>query len=353
MEYPPIPRARQISGLTARKYQEALRACRHFSVQARTNADDDAQAAVSALEVVGDLLKRCDISPATRRTYISALLWGFRTRQRESEAPAYWRLMEFGAVHRTPAGDRDPVDAERRRTPISKTISDADLERLLDKLNETAHRAKWTCRALWWVVAGLGTGVRAVEWLTAVWIDEGHTSISVQTAKQHVSAPAFLPDSSDRGDRLPVSRQILIFGAPRDVPIPNGFVRTAVEAHMAALKVMQRGTLDERYEIFRKYYELCGQSLRRACVAIWKGKKRFTLRTMRSQASANFKAVFGTERTSNLLGHTRPDSPSSSHYAKASQAHAKFKGQRQDSDYRSSERDGSSDRYSPDQGQSE
>jgi hypothetical protein len=50
---------------------------------------------------------------------------------------------------------------------------------------------------------------------------------------------------------------------------------------------------------------------------------------MRSQFAANQKAALGSDATATLMGHSSPDSPSTGQDGKANQAHANFKGLRE------------------------
>jgi hypothetical protein len=80
-------------------------------------------------------------------------------------------------------------------------------------------------------------------------------------------------------------------------------------------------------EEFGKYYQQCTSILTRACLALF-NERRYSLKTFRSQFSANMKSLHGSAVTATLMGHSGPDSPSAAHYGKANQAHPAFKGMR-------------------------
>jgi hypothetical protein len=325
-----IPRARQISALTARKYREDVAGCRNYSGWKRTEPGEDSMVPPSAIQVVDDVLSREDISERSRRTYISALLWDFRTRGDQSllTRVAYWRLDRVSRKSDQPADRGRGVPSRVLRSPAAKIIPEDDFHRLRAELDKTAHRADWTSRAASWMAAALGTGIRPIEWLHAGWTDtQQKDALTALTGKAKTSGPAFADAQPESDDAVPVSVQFIVFREPRQVPVLDDFTRGNVERHLSALREATQGAASpaEQYDLFRKYYEQCAQALRRACNRVWKGKKKYTLRTMRSQAFANCKALYGSEMAARIMGHSSEDSPSAAYYAKANQAWPRFR----------------------------
>lgn len=247
---------------------------------------------------------------STFSTYRSALLWHL---DQNKENPAYETALEKLMEYSSMSGIQARTTPQKKRRVISQT----DLHALIEELSDRGHRSKWAYRSVYWLLAGLATGLRPIEWENAAWEDEAHTALVVNNAKIKLAAPAFLrkeqPDeagATEYKSRVPTTRTI---------PVLNSKDSFNIETHMNLI----RAGLAEGAD-FTHYYEQCRRAIWLACRKLWGDKKTYSLYTVRGQYSANQRATVGSAKTSVLMGHSRPDSPSAAHYGKANQAHKGF-----------------------------
>lgn len=291
---------------------------------------------VSPTMLVDDLFSRTDLEPASFSTYRSALLWHLMNRRDDpNHAVAIERLNERS---KPTASETAQKTKPRRR----KVIPESDLHILVEELTSLSSRSKWAYRTIYFLMSGLATGLRPVEWSSAAWVDEERTALVLDNAKIKLAAPAFLrkgpkavtqgqgsDDLDDEGmDDDPEveahegqsdAEYVSKVPPTRQVPVPNRQDRFFVEKHMELVAEQMAAGVTLQH-----YYEQCRRALWRSCRKLWGSKKTYSLYTMRGQYSANQRAAVGSAKTSVLMGHSRPDSPSASHYGKANQAHAGF-----------------------------
>lgn len=340
-DMPFIPRSRAVSSETKARYRETFLRLQLGSIEKRWPWP--ATGEVSFYEIVQDLLGRTDLLESTRQTYGSALLWHLRAHQNQSLdcRRAYQLLSEKLAMNR----------AEARRRRRFKPISEDDLQILTYHLKQRSRRSRWAQPALFWLLATHSSGTRPIEWLFAEWADSGCAKLKVLTAKEKWSPPAFFGDAGslsaqdtyldDVGDEWQEGdpdregdgdedMPYLLGNHTRQIPIIRHSDREAIEQHMAFFRrhvPLDLGPM-QRYAAFQRYRTQCQQVIRRACLAIWGGKKPYSLYSMRGQFAANSKAWFGTEATAVSMGHCDPRSPSTGYYGKGNQAHSEYKGRR-------------------------
>ena len=316
---------------TRKLYEKIVRRLFRYSTQKRS-IDPLEPVIVSPTQVVNDFFDRCEGggnahgSKSTMLIYRAALLWHLSQRANHPEyANALQVLNERSSALKNQQNER--------KTPQKrlKKISEMDLNILVNELTGRSQRSKWAHRTSYWLLAGLVTGLRPIEWGSARWADDSKEFLVVTNAKTKIAPPAFMRDktSTPQEEKLPRetgpwSSVRVLKGAPieRQIPVTNDRDRFYIDTHMRMLREqMEQGVSLEFY------YMQCRNALWKACQKLWQGRKMYSLYTMRSQFSANAKAAYGSEKTAELMGHSRADSPSAAHYGKANQAHGAFKRQ--------------------------
>lgn len=322
---------------TEKSYLSILKIQTKFSV-AKHTVDWEEPFVPTILQVVQDLVARTDLADSTRVPYRAALLWYLRGQ------PAHDQ--NFIQALTILEGLQKPRGRTKSRTQ-PKTISTEDLEILINEINRRAKRSIWARRTALWLRAGLATGLRPIEWIHADWTSDQKTALTVKTAKVKLLAPAFMRAQTSESNLHSHARegheldehyyqdpQQWEFNQDkyREVPVPSGIDQAAVQFHMDALRdyVRPEGSTEEQGAQFEVYYAQCAGVLRGAVRKIWGLKRAYTLGTMRGQFAANMKSAFGADVTAEVMGHHSSESPSTAHYGGRHQAHAAFKGVRQD-----------------------
>lgn len=320
----PVPAIRQVTEDLYRRIVRRL--IRHSTAQ--RSIDPLEPVMVSPTMLVDDLYSRTDLEPSSFSTYRSALLWHLATHRGEpGYAEGEARLMERST---SAAGESLQKTKPRRR----KVIPESDLHVLVEELTSLSSRSKWAYRTIYWLMSGLATGLRPVEWSSAAWVDEERTALILDTAKIKLAAPAFLrkgpkaagveDDTEDDAEESQAGKGYTsTVPATRTVPVPNRQDRFFIEKHMELLAEQMAAGVTLKH-----YYEQCRRALWRSCRKLWGTKKTYSLYTMRGQYSANQRAAVGSGKTSVLMGHSREDTPSSASYGKANQAHKGYREQR-------------------------
>ena len=278
---------------------------------------------VSPSEMVEDLFARKDLRESSFETYRSALTWHLRCHI--TAEPYRDALIRMLKLQRERAESLSEPRKRRRRK--AKVIPESDFKVLVEELAAQSSRSKWSYRAQYFLMAALATGVRPIEWLHAVWDDEEKTAIRVVTAKQKISAPGFMRDKPRAGIQDEATDEHdELSGAPEERTIPiEDRDRFSVETHMNMLQQELANGVE-----YRQYYAGVRQAVLRACTRLWGGRKKYSPYVMRSQFSANSRAVVGADATATLMGHKRPDTPSMGRYGKSQQAHSQFRNRSSD-----------------------
>jgi len=318
---------------TRESYLKVVNAAFQHSTAKRTTDWED-PVRVTLCDMVLDLINRQDIAWSTKITSRSALLWYINsgtTRANEDSAQARELLIN---MRKEPG----PRPAQR-----PKGISETELGLLLDEVYTRADNSVWAKRTAVWILAGLACGARTIEWIDAEWVTTEKTELRLRNAKVKLNKPAF-----QRSDVNPAIEYDLdditefdadtleeMFGTTdgifRIIPIDRELDRSIIDTQMRLIRDHLPGigmNKEADKAAFRRYHNQCRKVLVRASQKVWKGKKTFSLYTMRKQFSANMKAKLGSAATAVLMGHSGEDSPSAASYGKANQAHARFKGLR-------------------------
>jgi hypothetical protein len=305
------PKEYAISKGTVANYEKIVRKLQQYSEEKRANDGSMTEwYTVSPKDLVTDLVARAELLPSTITTYKYALLWHLRQNEHIAEYKEALDMLKAHAeqAKKEKAGKR-PVGNWKR-----KAIPKADLNALIEQLTEmsSGRKAVWAGRTQRWVLAGLATGVRPIEWLRTSWVDESKTAIRVAGSKVKEDVPGFMRGSENEEDYIPKETE-------RTIPILNEADRLAVDAHMESIRLeVIDGSLS-----FERYRSICGVTIHRACKKLWDGKKTYSLYSARKQFSANARAEFGEVRAAELMGHSRPDTPSAAAYGSASQAYSR------------------------------
>lgn len=324
---------------TRQNYIKTFKSVRKASIAKRTT-DEEEPALVTLTEIVEDYFSRIDQANTTRAMVRAAILWIIRSGEVDFTEDAKNALALLEALK--------GKDGPKVTIPRPRTIPSKDLDLLLDLLYGQAERKKSTrvsIRTVAWIRAGLACGARPIEWLNTEWVDESQTQLRIKNAKVKLSAPAFMRNQAQEPsepvtqisyqqeqERLKHWEANMDYEPPTDqshriVPIENKNDREAINMHLGFIQEIIPPHLDslEREKAFEKYFKNARKTLDRACRKIWGNKKLYSLYTVRGQFSANMKAAKGSTATAALMGHSSETSPSTGHYGKANQAHARFK----------------------------
>lgn len=271
---------------------------------------------------------------------------------------------------------RQESNSDRRTRTPGRMIPEKDLKILINTL---ANMRKAGARAQWWLVAGIASGARPIEWVDAEWINREQTVLRIYTAKVkarnawHKIPPmtftaedydnevgqlwggeqfargsahnmsyydvdfarriAGIPLTQEEADELKKHQYkngVLLF---RDVLIEPEY-RMFVRIHMEEI-ARTLAAVKERFSEQGKeppsdeeiFTEACFNPVRntiyRACKRAFPDKL-YSLADTRSTFSANRKASMGLQSASADLGHTSITS-SRDFYAPASKAWARYK----------------------------
>jgi len=304
-----------IAGNTADLYQRIVKNLWEFAEAKKSqNGSLPGSESANPIDLVNDLMARDTLNQNTIITYAYALRWEFsRNRHIKDFVDAEVELTKFISQIKSTI----PKEGKRegKRPKSGNSIPHEDLELLLNKLTERIGGGSsiWAGRAQRWLVSGLATGLRPGEWVTAEWIDEKHSAIRVTTSKVKVAPPGFMRDEKSE------SNQYVPDIKTREIPVEKDSDRFVIEIHMKTLKwFVHSGKMS-----FKQFRDNCGRQIALSCKAIWGNKKKYTLNSGRKQFSANMRATLGLEKTAELMGHTRSDTPAARFYGKASQGYSR------------------------------
>lgn len=325
------------------------------------------------MELVSALMEIDDLANTTLLSYCNALKWHIRTAVPNWKGdPAWITLCNFVSQlkQKTIAIRREALALKNRKSKSDveiqfprenmrdrlkpKTIPITDWKFLEEELNARFFHSgprkrmkKTPLAVLFWLQATIVCGARPVEWLSAKWADTKQTRLLIKTAKVKSGPPAFRRDTEDFDESyIPLEVEPWFntdFGfypsvGWREIPISSGRDQDIINTHLELFwknvqcsndvqEVERQVNQMKRYE---KYRKLCQKYLQRLCVQVW-GKdprKSYTLYCARGQFSANMKSAFGVEKTAELMGHSRSDSPAAASYGVRRQAHPDFKSSR-------------------------
>jgi hypothetical protein len=307
---------KQVSKNTIIRYEACLKAMIAWSQRKRIT-DEESTAFVDELVAAEDMLARQDLSPAAMASYRSALLWHLD--QKKDQSPRDQETRRILSEYLASRG-------HTRRKQL-QVVPEKDLALLIDHLKAAAQKEQngLAAMTITWILAGLATGLRPIEWRDAAWASPEMTALAVVSAKTKVGLIGYLDNTEiDALERLAMTPI-----ETRKVPILDPEDAQAVNDMLALVRSRVPETLgpSDREASFHRLYLAVKQRLGTSNAAVFKGKKNVTLYAFRRQFSANAKATLGAAATAEVMGHSSPDSPSAGYYGKRNQAHSRFKGQ--------------------------
>lgn len=306
----------------------------------------------------------------------SALMWHL-----QSSKPAGWEeaFSELKATvpRRSDFTNIDQVNSRRTRPP-GRMIPEAHLTKLIQHLGTLRSSGEATGQQTqWFLLAGIASGARPIEWQHAKWIDEPNGVLRIFTAKvkarnawDKIPPMTFTAEdfdnemegiienpSSINGENswyaVDFSRRISSINLTteelrelqearylngvelfRDVQIEYKY-RTYVNLHMQAVHttIKRERQLQSNWpeverlsdeEIFAKsYYGRIRHCLWRACAKAFNNEELYSLVDTRSTFSANRKGLVGLQEAARELGHT--PTTSKDFYAPASKAWSQYR----------------------------
>ena len=189
-----------------------------------------------------------------------------------------------------------------------------------------------------WIDATITAGLRPSEWESAElqMLDDPETGLPVphlvcKNSKRKEAAPAFFdiakaqqahPDLEINNvfdmERHGIESTFFPREMSRSIPLSDEDAKI-VQRHLSLISSEIRTGIS-----FEQYYDKCRKLLDRVCADVFKGKKRYTLYSMRHQFAANGKNIFTREELALRMGH---DSIRTAQNAYASRSHgnASFK----------------------------
>ena len=367
----------QLKASTLKTYRTVYdRSLRQAVEKRQINPDEPIE--ISPMDLVDDwILGIGTCRPRTSNTHRSALLWALAHNKAQGWEVAHERLasMRQESVRGFDAFEGNEL-GKRSRTP-GRMIPEAALHTLLNTL---ATRGEWGARSQYFLIAGIASGARPVEWPDAEWVDQEKTVLRIFTAKvkarnawnkippltftteidlddeinmlcglsstsrNEVNASAEDADFERRMSTLDLTAKeaqelrgakyrngIMLF---RDVFIEPQH-RTYVRLHIDSVQLvieserkLAQPTPGEDITteiIFRDgYFNPARHCIWRACKKAFPNGDLYSLVDTRSTFSANRKAQFGLEGASRDLGH-QGVTTSRDHYAPASKAWSRYK----------------------------
>jgi len=283
---------------------------------------------VGPLEIVDLLLSRVpEMRNSTFNTTRAAVLYWLEGMPDNPEAMQGRVILLTGCPKDGFKGPKPGTTATRYSTKSQRkrTFARRDFSRLLRYLDERAEASsnQLTAGSLVgaWLRAGLASGLRPVEWVEAVWSDEGHTHLLVKTAKQRRQEADWTaglarlerdPEPALSQDSSPPVKHRLVSIDESD--------RSGVDGFMTKLR-----TLLDAGEKFTTIYSRARQYLWLSSIEVFgKENPRFTLYQMRGQFGANRKARNGFDAAAEEMGNA--PSKASSYYGKVIYAHRTVRG---------------------------
>ncbi len=283
---------------------------------------------VSPLEIVDLLLSRVpEIRNTTFNTTRSAILYWLDGIPEHPDAMQARIILLTGCPKDGFKGAKPGTTSTRysMKSTRARTFAMRDFNRLLKYIDQRAgvfsNQLAAGSLVGAWLRAGLATGLRPVEWVSAVWTDETHARLRVTTAKQRRAEADWTAGLARLEIELdPVS------GEEAYAPAKTREVNVDKSARADVDNFMQKlGALMDAGEEFPTIYSRAKQYLWRSSIAVFgKDGARFTLYQMRGQFGANRKARQGVAATAEEMGNSR--SKAVSFYGKAIYAHGTARG---------------------------
>lgn len=228
--------------------------------------------------------------------------------------------------------------SKRDEGPRRRYITEKDLAKIRSALSEYRRNKLFGHGLLAWIDATLITGLRPNEWNDASIqiLDDPETGsptpyLVARNSKRKAAAPAFYdlekakaahPELEIKNvfdmERLGIPSTEIPRKLSRYIPLTED-ERATVQKHLDwILSAKERGTT------FQQHYDSCRKLLERICEELFKGKKSYTLYSMRHQYAANGKAKLTREEIADRMGHDSIKTAENA-YASGRFAHKAFK----------------------------
>ena len=342
------PRTNQsgtISVETEKQYMERVRSLQRTGRASRT-IDWQNPVEPDPMDLVDDLIASVtapkDSKPrslSSWRIYRAALLF-FLARNRHLHAEFDMAYQKLASMKHPDI--RGPKVARRQKMTF---VSD-DLAQLINHLlirsrrSAKSGKASWGDRTAYWLQAGIATGARACEWPTVYWQDRENCILSIKTAKQKVSEPAFRrAKTANSVHGVHAAIDPLEFGwgdgvttaaidTPGDIhPEPRRLLTIEgkdalyIDLHLnsIALHAQAQGErgIDEA-TAFKRYARMAEVTLKSACKDLFGGQRAYTLRHTRSHFAASQKVDHDLSTVASQMGHTSTRTTMSHYGSRAS-----------------------------------
>lgn len=280
----PTPEQRIISTKTREHYGSVINLL-HRSTLAQKDAGHLVD--VTPLEIVDYLFsQRARFRPQTFLLYRSALVWWIPTIPVNDVTQRAWaKLHETLPVHgyKDEKGQKGNTTLYSKLSSRKRTVSQRRFNRLLNELRRRLDTArthverKRAAELQYWLLAGLATGLRPVEWSQAHWRNKEAGELNVITAKRKLDNYG-LPHIAHLEDEEYMPIRVVVIDDEDDIPW--------VDLHMKSVQAYLQADEDN---VFSRYYDNNRLYLRNVCRAIFPSGENVTLYMLRGQFAANRK----------------------------------------------------------------
>ena len=209
-------------------------------------------------------------------------------------------------------------------------ITPTEIGLILDRLNDSRRNSFWPTNTALFMMASLVTGLRPVEWETAVWNDESRTELQVKTAKSKLDKTRLQKALADyhqrRGTVVPTyTHENAPFPPKRNDEDPeknpyenaydiafedeeNVYRLVPVEAEDSRWVDAHLNSLQHYLDAggkFKNYYDACRIRLWQISQELFGSRRKISLYTMRHQFAANSRVIRGHDETAKVMGNSR------------------------------------------------
>jgi len=317
---PQLRRAR--SQKTEDQYRDRVRSLYRQSSALRT-LDSQNPVEPTPAEVTQDLIDSASEGPNGERPvraknswalYRAALLWHLAGKRQVNEA--------YEAAYQKLARCKKPAGSRRAPAPAKKTFVGDDFAKIINTLGQlNTRRSFWGSFTAFWLQAGVACGARPGEWVETSWLDRDKLQLLILNTKRKHSVPAFtktagLPDRTvhdvdaleddDEDDDGDNEAGAVDAATHRIVRVDRNDA-VYVDMHMATLERHIRRLVGKQVSpeiAFRRYHDMARRTLRMACDIAFKGERYYTLRTTRSQFSADRKVTHELGAVAAMMGQS-------------------------------------------------
>lgn len=280
----PLPSKRVISSKTKIHYGKIINVLRSAVLDTKTYGHIvDA----SPNEMVEYLFnQRGRFRPSTFLMYRSALLWWISSLKVNEPVQRAWiKLHEPVPVdgYKDEKGREGATTLYSSKSSRKRTVSQKNIKRLLNELarrmegSRTHVERRRASELRYWILAGLSTGLRPIEWGQAYWRNQSLGELNVMTAKRKEGFYS-LPTIAHLADEEYMPTRIVRLNNDEDV--------FWVDMHM---KAVHSYLSSNEGQTFTHYYNNNRLYLRSVCKKIFPNDSGITLYMLRGQFAANRK----------------------------------------------------------------